>query len=94
MGRLFFDDEVIHTYGDLFVRFGGTLVLVAGIGDFFLRISALDGLDHAPHPVEFFEVVEGALFHVERLLLEEVGTAQRIDGLGDTGFISNDLLRA
>jgi hypothetical protein len=59
----------------------GALELVAGLGDFLLRIAALDGLHHAAHGVELVEVVERALFHVERHALHEVRAAQRIDGL-------------
>src|SRR5271156_1063529 len=92
--RLFFDGEIIHTDGDLLVGFNGALVLVAGLGNFFLRISTLNGFDHTAHLIEFLEVIEGAVFHVEGLLLDEVASAEWIDSLGHTRLESNDLLRA
>jgi hypothetical protein len=92
--RSFFDDEIIHADRNLLVGFNGALVLVTGLGNFFLRISALDGFDHAAHLVEFFEVIEGAVFHVEGLLLDEVASAEWIDGLGNARLEGDDLLGA
>src|SRR5262249_9006477 len=92
--RLFlFDVEVVGAYDDLFVGFDGALVLVRGFGNLFLRIAVLDGAHHAAESVKFLEVVERALFHIDRQLFEEVGSAEGIDGLRDAGFVGNDLLR-
>ena len=70
------------------------MILVTGLGNFFLRISALDGFDHAAHLVELIEVIEGAVFHVEGLLLDEVAAAEWIDSLGCARLEGNDLLGA
>ena len=64
--RFFFDHEFVCAHDDFFFGFGGALVLVGSFGNFFLRIAALDGFDHAAHGVELAEIVEGALFHFER----------------------------
>ena len=61
-----FDDELIDADDDLFARLDRALVLVRGFGNFFLRISAFDGFDHAAHSVELAEVIEGAIFHLQR----------------------------
>src|ERR1700687_2445384 len=94
VGRPFFDDEIIYADRDLLVRLNRALILVAGFGNFFLGISALDGFDHAAHLVELLKVVEGAVFHVEGLLLDEVAAAERIDRLGNARLEGNDLLGA
>ena len=61
----FLDLKFVGTHDDLFFGFGGALVLVRGLGDFLLGLSAFDGFDHASHGVELAEVVEGAFFHIE-----------------------------
>ena len=92
--RRLVDHELVGADGDLLARFGGALELVAGLGDFLLRIALLDGRNHAAHRVELLEIIERAVLHVERQPLDEVRAAQRIDGLGHAGFVSDDLLRA
>ena len=64
--RFFFDDKFVRAYDDFFFGFDGALVLVGSFGNFFLRIAALDGFDHAAHGVQLAEVVEGALLHLQR----------------------------
>ena len=71
-----------------------TLELIGRFGDFFLWITDFNGLDHASHGIQLVEVIESAFFHVERLALDEVGAAERVDSLGYAGFERNDLLSA
>ena len=66
MRRFFLDDKLVHADDDFFLGLDGALVLVGSFGDFLLRITALDGLDHAAHGVQLAEVVEGSLFHLQR----------------------------
>ena len=92
--RSLVDDVIIHADDDLFFLLDRALVGVAGLGDLLLREAVLDGLHHAAHRVQLAEILEGAVFHVPGQPLDEVGAAQRIDRVGNAGFIREDLLRA
>jgi hypothetical protein len=92
--RPLFDHKIIYSDSDLFVCLHCALVLVARLSNFFLRISPLDCFHHSTHLIELGEIIEGAVFHVERLLFDEITSAQRIDSLSDSGFKRNNLLRA
>jgi len=46
------------------------------------------------HLVEFFEIIERALLHVERLLLDKIAAAEGVDSLGNSRLERDDLLRA
>src|SRR6266436_8039887 len=93
-GGWFLDRELVDADDDFLVRFGGSLVLIGGLGDFLLRVAALDGFHHASHLVELVEILESACLHVERGFLDEVRAAERIDRLRDAAFVGDDLLRA
>src|SRR2546426_4846156 len=64
--RLFFYCELVHADDDLLFGFDGPLILIRCLSDFFLRISALDGFDHAAHGVELAEIVQGTALHFKR----------------------------
>src|SRR5258708_11930234 len=89
-----FDSKIVHADNDFLFGFNRALVLVRSFGNFLLRITVLDGPDHAAHGVETVKILESAFFHVQGELFHEVGTAQRVHGLGHAGFVSDDLLRA
>ena len=79
--RRLFDYELVRPHGDLRFRFGGTLELVAGLGDFLLRETFFNGLDHAAHGVELVEIIEGPLLHVESHAFDKVRAAEGINSL-------------
>src|SRR5437660_6009419 len=64
--RFFFYCELVHADDDLLFGFDGALILIRCLSDFFLRISALDGFDHAAHCVELAEIVQGTALHLKR----------------------------
>ena len=68
--------------------------MVRRLGNFFLRVSALDRFYHAAHPVEFAEVVQRPVLHLQREIFKEIRSAQGIDGLRDARFVGDDLLGA
>src|SRR5580700_8066169 len=75
MRRFFVDHELVHAYSDLLFRLGGALELVGGLGDLLLGKPALDGFHHASHRMHLAKVVKRSLFHFERQIFKEVGSA-------------------
>ncbi len=57
-------DKRVHAHDLLLARFDGVLILVAGVGDFGLRESALDGGDHATLVIDARDVLAGARLHL------------------------------
>ena len=86
--------EVVDADDDLLLRVHGALVGVGRVHDLALREPGLDRLDHAPQGVDAAEVVEAPALHFRRQLLDEVGTAERVDGVGYPRLVSDHLLRA
>ena len=70
------------------------LQLVGGIGDLSLRESSLDGANHATHLVDLADVAPTPLLGLVGERLDEVGAAERIDGVGHAGLLGEDLLLA
>ena len=92
--RLFFGNEIVHADDGFFLFVHGYLVAVGGFRDFSLRIAALDGGDHATHGVDTIDVFPGTALDVVGERFDEVGAAERVNSIGDAGFVSDDLLRA
>src|SRR5208283_617017 len=65
-----------------------------GVLDLALRIAALDRGHRATEVVDFAQVLEGLFLQFLAQRLEVVGAAQRIDRVGDAGFVGDHLLRA
>ena len=91
---LFLRDVVVYADHDLFFFFEGDLISIGSFGDFALRIAALDCGDHAAEGVDLFDVVPGAALDFVGQRFDEIGAAERIDGVCDAGFVGDDLLRA
>ena len=91
---LFFGDEIVDADHDFFFFVESHLVTVGGFSDFALRIAALDGRDHSAHGINFLDVFPGAALDFVGQSLDKVGTAERIDCVGDAGFVGDDLLGA
>src|SRR5208337_4348590 len=91
---LFFGYVVVHAYDDFFFFIHGHLIAVAGFGDFALGVALFDGGDHATHGIDAADVVPGALLDFVGEGFEEIGAAKGIDGVGDAGFVGDDLLGA
>ena len=79
---------------DLIVIVDLLLQLERRVGDLALRVVALDRLDHAAELVDLGEVGVGLLLHLVGQRLDEVGAAERVDGVGHAGLVGDDLLRA
>src|SRR5215813_8638940 len=79
--RFFFNHEIVYTDDNFLVGLSGSLELISRLGNFLLRITALDRLHHSAHRVHLVEVVEGASFHIESEALHKIGATERIDGL-------------
>ena len=76
------------------LAFDRALVGVGGVHDLALREAGLDRLHHAAQLVDAAEVLEGAVDHALRHLLDELAAAERIDGVDDPRLVGDDLLRA
>ena len=92
--RLFLRDVIVHADHDFFFLVERDLIAIGGFGDFALRVAALDRGDHAAEGVDLFDVVPGAALDFVGQRFDEVGAAERIDGVGDAGFVGDDLLGA
>ena len=68
------------------------LVPVGRFVNLFLREPGFDGFDHSAHRVDLAEIVPGLFFEFAGQLLDEVRAAERVDGVGRAGFVSDDLL--
>ena len=90
--RLVFLDEVVDADDDLVARLDRLLEPIRRLGDLLLRIP-LDRFDHSAHAVDDLEIVLRTPLHVEGQPLEEVGAAERVNHVGDTAFMGDDLRR-
>ena len=92
--RLFFGDEIVYADDDFFFFVDGHLVAVGGFGDFALR----DSRARWPRPCrpwrQFSRCSPSAAFDFVGESFDEVRAAERIDGIGDAGFVGDDLLCA
>ena len=68
------------------------LVFICRILDFLLHVAAFEGFDHATQSFNLSQIVGGAGFNFIGQGLDVVGAGQRVNGLGDPGLISDDLL--
>jgi len=86
--------ERIDTHDNLITSFNLPLVSIAGVGDFALGESALDGGDHAAHFVDAADVIPGALLGCAGEMLEKIAAAERVRRGGDAALVSDHLLGA
>src|SRR5208283_2917453 len=91
---LFLSDVAVHAYDDFFFFVHGHLIAVAGFGDFALGIAVFNGGDHAAHGIDAADVVPGGLLDFVGESFDEIRAAERINRVGDAGFVGYDLLRA
>ena len=89
-----FQQEVIDADDYSFVCLDLALVPLGRIGDLSLEVANLDRLEHTPELVYLLEVFVGAALHLIGQRLYEVLAGQRIDRVGDTGLIGDQLLSA
>src|SRR6516165_4024602 len=64
--RFLLCDIVIHADDDFFLFVYGHLVTIAGFRDFALRVTLLDGGDHAAHRIDPPDIVPGSFFNFIR----------------------------
>src|SRR5271170_1957104 len=93
-GTFFFRDEIVNAYYDLFFGFDGALEFVGGFLDFPLDVAGFDAAEHAALGVNFFDIGDRARFNFVGKSFDSVGAGDGIDGIGHTGFVGDDLLRA
>src|SRR6185437_8195164 len=89
-----FRNEVIYTDDDLCFGCNGALKIVGGFLDFALDEACFNGAQHSTHGVNPGNVINGALFDGIGEVLDGVGAGYRIHGVGDAGFVGEDLLGA
>src|SRR5579885_117269 len=70
------------------------LVAIGRFGTFALEDAVLDAGQHAAKRIDAIQVVLSRLLRLVRQLLYKVGATNRIDGIDDTAFAGDDLLRA
>src|SRR5215470_4947942 len=92
--RLLGGDKIVYSDHDFLFFVERLLVAIGSFGDFTLWIASLDGGDHPAHRVNLVNVVPSSGFYLVGKGFHEVGAAQRIDGISNAGFVSDDLLRA
>src|SRR3990170_6446968 len=85
--------ETVHPDDDFLALLDLPLESVCLLLDGALHVAALDGGNSSPHRLDLLEDVPGPLLEVIRQGLHEVRARQRIDGVGDTRLIGDDLLR-
>ena len=70
------------------------MVAVGSFRNFALWVAAFDGGDHAAHGVDSLDVIPSAALDFVGQGLDKIRATERIDGIRDTGFVGDDLLRA
>src|SRR5688572_8127883 len=73
-------DEVIDADNNFFLLFGSAGELIRRFLELALRISALNGREHATHGVDAIKVFETAGLHLVRQCFQKIGAPERIDG--------------
>src|SRR6266436_3796814 len=91
---LLFRDEIVHSNHDLIFFLDGPLELVSGFLDFPLDEAYFNGAQHSSHRIHFFDVFESTLLDFVGERFDGVGARDRVDGVGDAGFVGKNLLRA
>src|SRR5687767_6520398 len=92
--RPLFGDVLVDADDDLLAVIHLLLEVERRLGDLPLRVAALDGLDHAAHPLDGAQVALEALLHAVGEVLEVVRPRERIGRVGDSRLVRDDLLRA
>ena len=92
--RSFVRLEFIHADDDRILGLDGTLVFVSGVLDLVLDIPRLNSAEHTAHRVDLLDIIACEVLELGRQLLDRVTSCQGIDGIGDAGFVGDDLLGA
>ena len=90
--RFFFLGEFVNANDDATASFDIHLPFVSGILDFFLDVALSDSFGSATEFVNLFNVFPSFFFDLVGQSFYIVGTAQRVDGVSQAGFVRNDLL--
>src|SRR6267143_652314 len=88
----FVRDKVIYPDDDLFFRFNSPLEIISSLLDLTLDEAGFDRAKGSSHRVDLRYVVRRKRFNLAREGLDGVGAGNGIDGVGDAGFVSQDLL--
>jgi len=86
--------EGVHAYHDLVLAFHFLLEVISRILDLVLHEPSFDRRQRAAEIINLLDVIHGAFLDLISQVLHHVRTRQRVNGIGYTGFISDDLLRA
>ena len=86
--------EVVHPDDDPALLLDLALIAGGAVGDLALEISVFDGGQHAPQGFNFAEHPIGVLFHPGGQGLDEIRAAKRINRVGHTTLVGDDLLGA
>src|SRR6266542_2458339 len=84
--------EVVHADDDAGLALYPLLMAVRGVLD--LALHERDGVDGAAHAVDLGDVVLRLFLDPSSEPLDRIGAAQRIHGIGHSGLVGHDLLRA
>ena len=90
----FLSNEVVDADDDLLFFLDGALKFERHFLDFSLNKTGFDGAQHSSERVDLGDVLFGAAFDFVGEMFDGVRTRDGIDGVGDTRFVRDDLLRA
>src|SRR5260370_645382 len=93
-GAFFFRDEVVHADNALLFLLDGALELVSRFLDFALDETGFNGAQHSAHLVDLRKIDGGKRFDFVGEGFDGVGAGDGIDGVGNAGFVREDLLGA
>src|SRR4051794_29671597 len=92
--RLLFHRVFVYADNGLFFAFNSFLILVRRFLYLTLREASLHCFDHSAETVDLVEVIKTSLDHFLCERLEIIAAAKWVDGVRDSGFLGNDLLRS
>ena len=84
--------EFVYANNNTVAFFNVHLPFVSGVLDFFLDITFSDSFRSAANFVNLFDIFPSFSFDFVSQSFNIVGTTQRINGVSQAGFVSNDLL--
>src|SRR5215813_3457842 len=92
--RLLRGDKVVDADHDFLFLVERLLVAIGSFRDFTLWVASLDGGDHPAHGVNLANIVPRSGLDFVGKSFHKVGATERVDGIRNTGFVGDDLLRA
>src|SRR5437763_2189181 len=87
-----FHDEVIDTHDGTFVRINFLLVAIGRLGNLTLEEAIENTGQDTAQRINAIQILHSRLLCLVGQGLDKVGAAQRINGIDNTTFVSDDLL--